>query len=1822
MPGKSGGTKDSDKEIVMRLRGAPEPGPTDSAIHVDKQLNLVSLNVKAEFRPGSSRALGSEETLALADDDLIEIEFDGGITVWINAQEYRERFAGGKSRAAADDSETPVPERLDVLPAGMQARGPVGWVVKSLKVIGVDLHGLAASKIARRVEEKVQGDVRPGPGFYSCALETGAFALQRPNFKIKEEQGGRRILLFLHGTASSTWGSFGELWSESRRAELNRIRTHYNGQVFAFEHRTLSESPIENVRDLVRFLVNFPKDTVIDLVSHSRGGLVGELLCRVATQGRENSAPDQVMEAFDAKDFALFGKPDQAGNQAALQELAAEFSKAAFRVDRFVRVACPALGTTLASGKLDRWLSVVGSVAKAAGLNSPLGEAFQDIGEFVAAVVKERTDPKTLPGLEAMMPDSPVIRLVNWRGVRVAGELAVIAGDIEPDAWWARLLVWASDRFYEGDHDLVVNTQSMYGGAAREEGKALLSPHKGPNVNHFTYFGNSDSAKNLLRVLTRGSGESSGLETLIEPTVDIARAVARSAKAGPRPVVFVLPGIMGSELEVKGNRVWVDLFGLALGEFKKLRIDARGVNPTNAYARYYGNLIEYLGKTHKVIEFAYDWRLPIEQEADRLAVRVQTELHEAQANRQPVRILAHSMGGLVARTMIARHTELWADICKHEGGRLLMLGTPNGGSHSITELLVARSQTMGMLALLDLGHSEKELLEVVARFPGVLAMLPKDARSNYFSIDVWKRLQQQDGADWVAPGEEDLQAAERFRALIDSAPVDPQRMFYIAGCADKTLAEMFYDESAGRIRFNATTRGDGRVTWKSGIPAGVPTWYLDVEHGDLSAFEPAFPAFLDILERGNTTQLKQTAPIARAAEVLFPVGERQLELYPDERTLGMMIMGAGSRKHLKSARAELMVKVRIVQGDLAYARYPVTVGHYVGDPIVSAERALDEALDGELRRRHVLGIYPGELATCAVFTNPRLKTMPYAEPVAAIVMGLGQAGELTAAGLSQTFTRALLEYAVGYSATMRSSTQKSVDSIGICSLLVGSAAGGISVSESVNALIHGLLQANSALAEKNQPQRFTRFDIIELFEDQAILAVQALRRLHSDSSLAARLDLSEADRLHVERGGRRRITFDDPPGWWDRVQILTDGSGKRNGELRFLTLTRRARNELRTVATQTALVDAMIEASIRSTQYDANLAHALYERLLPNEVKEQISQRDNIMLLLDETTARFPWELMEDGFASSEQPLAVDHGILRQLTTSIMREQPVLVGDPRALVVGDPLSDFPELRGAQAEALEVCSELEREGFEVHRCLRSSAGEVVEQLYARVYKLLHLAGHGVYDWLPDDSVSCGQCGQSLPEKQLGQLRKGGEAVTGMVLGDGLFLTPAEVKQMRQVPELVFINCCHLGRIEERRDLVRFNLLAANLATEFIRMGVRAVVAAGWAVDDSAAKIFASHFYQSLLKGETFGVAVKQARKEAYSARPGSNTWGAYQCYGDPDFMLVTKKRRSGGRDEKLHFVSVNELVNKIESIGAALKDKGGRDVSQHIARLRKYQEYAQENKWIDVEDGRVGLVLARAYAEAEAFDRAVALYENARQKAAASMTLKDQEQLSNLRARAAMQEWRKGNSAAVQIDQSIGEIKELLRISETEERFALLGSAWRRRAWISRAPARYLESMRDAYASAYELSGQESPFSAYPLLNVVVAGLIMQWYPQSAETAPKKSELRRQLKTARVLLPEQGWTAEQREDSWNPWLESMAIDRQLLEALIEGNCESKRQAFALSYREFSRRASPREFASVLDNLEFLLTLAARANTEESLIVADCLRQLIRDLEDRS
>ena len=109
-------------------------------------------------------------------------------------------------------------------------------------------------------------------------------------------------------------------------------------------------------------------------------------------------------------------------------------------------------------------------------------------------MVKKRTDPQELPGLEAMMPESALVRMLNRPDVRTDANLRILGGDVEGTGFWGRLKAFVTDLYYREDHDLVVNTPAMFGGTERAK-TVRYWVDTGGRVNHFNYFANADTAE-------------------------------------------------------------------------------------------------------------------------------------------------------------------------------------------------------------------------------------------------------------------------------------------------------------------------------------------------------------------------------------------------------------------------------------------------------------------------------------------------------------------------------------------------------------------------------------------------------------------------------------------------------------------------------------------------------------------------------------------------------------------------------------------------------------------------------------------------------------------------------------------------------------------------------------------------------------------------------------------------------------------------------------------------------------------------------------------------------------------------------------------------------------------------------------------------------------------------------------------------------------------------------------------------------------------------------------------------------------------------------
>ena len=1777
-----------------------------------------------------ARGATDAHRLDIADDDIVELELEGGVRLWQRADTLQADFPGVASRGVGADGYA-LPS---VLPLGSARRGVGPWVIKGLKVFGIDLAG----DITDIVSSKVESALKPGPGLYRCVISS-ATDLQ----PVGKLDATKPILVFIHGTGSTSDGSFGGLWeggSGARYAELDKA---YDGQILAFQHRTLTQSPIENALELADKL---PDSARLHLVSHSRGGLIGEILCRAMLQSRS---------PFDDGDFELFSAPDRKRDLDALTALRKLLADKKFQIERFVRVGCPARGTTLADGRLDRYLSIiVNMLEQIPGFR--LNPVYDATSALLLAVVKKRTDPQELPGLEAQMPTSPLVRVLNRPGQATSADLHVVGGDLAGDTAWSSLKALVTDLYYREDNDLVVNTPSMFGGAERT-GVIRYWIDTGGNVDHFHYFRNADTASRVVAALVHPDADV--FHALEKKPSEITPEDYRKRSTAPQPIVIVLPGIMGSTLKAGDNAVWMNYLALAGGGLADIDMSAANIEPSGLVAASYQRLVRYLSQTHEVIPFPYDWRKTITDSAGRLRAVLTQAVEKAEAQDQPVRIIAHSMGGLVVRAMLADADgqKLWKRMCTNPGARFIMLGTPNGGSPAITSMLIGRDALVKKLALLDFKHAYGDLLNYITRFFGVLELLPYKGTLDAYEPDSWQALQIQDlagqrgigksqvatsqsaGFAWLLPDPKQLAEARRVRDLIRTSPVDPDRMIYVAGCAEATAVDITIDSSAPagqRVVVLASADGDGRVPWATGIPPelNARTYYIDAVHGDLADVPETFPALLDLLTLGVTTKLPQAPPVRRgAATGIFVLRPEVPAMFPDEQDILSSAMGS-SRRDVSAKEPERKVKIGVVHGNLSGAETPVVIGHYQGDTIVSAESYMDRQLGGRLREAQRLRLYPGELNTVKLFLNDQELCERGAHP-GAIVIGLGTVGDLSPGALASTFANAATTYALARVEEKRARHKAATTiisddlclNISLTSLLIGSGEAGLSVADSLQAMLRGVRQANLRLQGLNQAKQtvagsfksptdrsitafIDKIDFVELWEDRSIRAAKALLRLGTSSEIRASFDIDE---LLIEgRDGQRRADFEEDRNWWQRMRIST----QKDGALKFETFGDRARAESWLQPTQRKLVQSFLERATESSATDSNVSFTMFELLVPNALKQAAPDRRNLALMLDEESAAYPWELLQDRYDDASAPLSVQAGMVRQLVLGEFREKVVHATDFSALVIGDPTSadpspDFPALPGAAAEARAVATHL-------RDCYRQAelVGQVVElveadatpeatltALYARPYRILHLAGHGAFEYAvydDDDQAKNGGDGDGATK-----------TITGMVLAKGIFLTPAEIEQMRFVPELVFINCCHLGEMtgEATRKPIPYHKLAANVAAQFIRMGVRAVVAAGWAVDDSAASTFATKFYDGMLGGAAFGDAVQSARSEVYRSSGGSNTWGAYQCYGDPDFSLGMPRGSSSRADARI--VAGVELRRSVDVIALRAKTVDSASGKQRL--LDELRAFASTSAQPWLESAATCAALADAFGELGSFEDALSYYQKSRALYPSDATVESLEHFANLSGRSAVELFsdmlgtraaeapREVHDEAEKLFAEAEKILDaLLVIGKTSERLSLKGSLYKRKAMVagdSKERHRLLQQMAGFYGEAYDLGvARQSADAYYSLANRLAAEIVLAW-PLSARR-PRSKAARERLSAIKSGLEEIRSIAARTKPGSDFWSDT------LMGNVLLGTCMARQEISATDLDNMLnvysnaaiRGGSARALRSVTDHIRFFQAMA--------------------------
>ena len=1839
---------------------------------------LVRGQLKHSVRLRAVRAGGAAggevRVQAVPGRDVVVLQLAGGPALILHPEHARDLMRAqqvGNTRSATPaDAEVSVPTELrwhGLEQAGSAARGggsATRGLLGSVLLAGFDivsgaggdaLADLAAKKVAERVDAQVV------PGVY--ALQAQALPLLKsagvaPLAALPAGDGP--LLVFIHGTFSNTAHAFGKLWSlhPQRVAALFR---QYGERVYGLDHATLGVSPTANALALAKTL---PQGARVHLVTHSRGGLVAEVLARCAG--------NPMLKGEDLRAFAATERRD-------LTELGAELAKKNVRIERVVRVACPARGTLLASKRLDAYLSVFKWTLELAGL-----PVLPELVDFLTTVAQRRMEPDKLPGLAAQIPGSALIQWLHAATEMLPGDLRVVAGDVQGDSVGSWLKTLLADGFFWTDNDFVVQTRSMYGGGARAGG-ALFLLDRGANSNHMAYFANERTAEGVCNALLNDRPEGFALIGPLSWAGEsstgtrAARGGAVSGLSSAKPAAILLPGILGSNLAVNGQRIWLGF--RVIGGLKRLRypdVPGSTVTADGPIGAIYDDLAEHLAATHEVIEFAFDWRKPIEQEAKRLATVAQAALDAREQSGQPVRFVAHSMGGLVVRTMQLEAPELWERLMSRNGARVLMLGTPNGGSWAPMQVLSGDDTFGNTLVAFGAPLQDHAARELMAQFPGFLQLQAGlgDSKQELEQESTWRTLAERDLAavrehnwwhndatqlaayEWGVPAQAVLDQALALRQRLDaqreqSLPRFADKLLLVVGRARFTPdgCEM---GNEGLVYLNASDAGDGRVTRASARLPGVQTWEADCEHGALPDFDSAFAAYVELLADGSTNLLPRLPDLvagaladspaaARGAAPALPVrrvksrpSRQPQRLRPPERENQLGASPAPEQERAEPDSGVPALAVSVVNGNLMFMRLPLLVGHYRATQLTGSEAAINNLIGGGMASSLGAGVYPDGPGAFQMFRNIRGSDNPLQlpRPEWAIALGLGDESELK----PDTLVHSVRQAIIGWAQRITENGNATPLSFELSGTLIGSGGTRISPGQSAQLMAQAAREANLRLKASGWPL-LSHLLLIELYLDRASEAWRALQ------VLAARRAQDWRMAEHVQSGAgalRRPLDAGYRGADYDLISATTSEGRGFDATINYSLDTRRARTEVRAQATQARLVRELVKRASNDRNQDPQIGHTLYQLLVPVEMDPFFGGTTEMRVELDSSTAGIPWELLHNTGSSDSNdtlPWAIRTKLLRKLRTARFRQTVTdASADSDVLIIGEPAvtetDKYPRLPGARREAQAVLTRLTVPGaFDASDVRALIAGEdadsapdahqVINALLEREWRIVHIAGHG-----------------EAPERLTAA---DGSPIDGdprgVVLSHGCFLGPREIRTMRAVPELVFINCCFLAE-RNAEQLLRKDPLevydravfASTVAEELIKAGVRCVVAAGWAVEDVPAETFASTFYDALLSGERFIDAAARARQAAWDVRGQGNTWAAYQCYGDPDWLL----RRTGARQTAT--TPADKFAGISSPVGLAIALESVAIETRFLREDERERRLGVQRERLAYLESRFGPVWGGMGAVAEAFAvaandvgdtaRAIAWYERALAANDASASQKAAEQLANLRARnaesAVRQAWlahedalqkaksAKGRSASrTELERSakalqhaaekskkpmraaLAMIEQLLALHPTMERESIAGSACKRLAMVETAggsgrfDARALAAvkrMRAHYARAEAMArADDSAEVFYPALNRMAAELVTDaaqanWPGfDAADTAFVRQQL-----------------ADKTRDDPDFWSVAGLTELRVYEAVAARALAPAQASIAGEYAELHRRVSGTNYwRSLYDTARFVL-----------------------------
>jgi pimeloyl-ACP methyl ester carboxylesterase len=948
----------------------------------------------------------------------------------------------------------------------------------------------------------------------------------------------------------------------------------------------------------------------------------------------------------------------------------------------------------------------------------------------------------------------------------------------------------------------------------------------------------------------------------------LALAAARRRVRGG-PLVLILPGIMGSKIGTQGRMrddvLWLDPLEVIAGKLTELALpQGRKLRPVGVMLFGYLKLKLSLQLAGFNASFhPFDWRLGLDASARELGERIAGE----RAN--SVRLVAHSMGGLVARAALnGPHGKQIA--------QLVQLGTPNYGSFAPVQALRATYPTVRKIAAIDQHHTAEQLAARVFRtLPGLYQMLPAPERHpslDFFDPRSWPR-------DELAPDAGLLEEARRVRDGL--APAD-ERCCLIVGVNQETVVGA--RRAKDSFEYTLSRDGDGTVPRALAEWPNARTWYAEETHGGLTNSTLVGTAVVDLLNKNETKHLPSTMPRKRGGvvgkvkdsalrqrvarkvrwtDLSMESRRRFLEPVISPEFLGQMpgnvvTVNLPQPRLIDSQQRRRTLEIRLACGSITEVQSEaIVLGVFRGVEPGGAAAAIDKRLDGAIKEFTLRRMFSGNRGE--VFVLPASRSRLGAELV--LLAGLGDFDRFDAE--AQQFVTENV---------VRTFARTHVDEFATVLLGGGS---GVNVEAALASQLAGYFRG---LKESDSDRRLRRITLVEFDRTKCAAIRQALLKLSATplfddievsfdevdlpTMASPEPSVNSAARARKQQRFAYLIVSQDtsqPKVLALRASVLTSGS-----KAAVLTGTkqipkRQLDEHLRRIA------DSGFTAR-RLSGY----GEVLGAMLLHRDVLQALDtvKGHHLVVVHDNAAAAYPWETL---CVKGRFP-AADAGLSRRYAAenlSVARWREARRQDTTldVLLVVNPTGD---LDGAAAEGDRLQSLLgKRQDIRIVRIDGSDATRerLLEEFRSGRYDVLHYAGHAFFD--------AEQPGRS-----------------GIICADQKVLSGPDLANVSELPALAFFNACEVGRLRAGQrfggkadERLRRN---ASLAEAFLRGGVANYVGTYWPVGDDEAGTFAASFYRALVRGDSVGSALNASRGAV--RKLGSVDWADYIHYGSYDFTL--------------------------------------------------------------------------------------------------------------------------------------------------------------------------------------------------------------------------------------------------------------------------------------------------------------------------------------------